>query len=576
MSRRQPKQKPSPIMIPVSLYTTIRATAICQTLDSNPNNSMNEHSTPVQLKFGVGESNVTVICYSADLLKQWMRYLVTLSPFGGWRQALVQSKSRSGMVTYGSEKTERYNVLRLPELSELELYAAQTGTDKGTLTQCAYIVQKLIVNRDHLPTRLLLANDIVVGTLHKSTELATPGNLTRLGRLIQLGYQKISLSVEQTAQWENYHTVEHLRLGYLLNKAKGAKVSDKALKSLNDTDRESYNNQAVLNLMSMLPQGSLTEVTDMALIAPMGMLQINPAIVQAQRLNIEAKATKPKSENNNVKYSNMIKEYERMTRFKLDTKSEKSAKTLPRRQSELDWMYTVLKEFPLARFYYDQQTDRCGVIPMDPQLSRNTNYQQQYQPVTQQPSQQPQLPSQPGPSYANVSYSQGYNAQGYNAQPNQPKKYSPQPQYVQPYQPTANKAVTFSGMPNLSVSSVQTKQPYYPSAAASTQMNNQAPPQQQKTQYYPNQIAPQYQQNVTNLAPSPSAAPASQPLHVPAPPQYPPQSYDDSQVSQNNNLAGAPQSEQPQNGQPQNEEEEEIEDDYLGEIDEDEPAQQAE
>lgn len=408
---KKQKDKPVPLLFPASLYSAIRSSCVYLTLDDNPDNTLNRNSSPMVRRYAVNNTAVDLFCYTPDLLKMWLRFLVT-QPL--WSRTITVSKpikSKSGYGTYGSNGTVDMRCLHIPSSKEVQQAAASSGMSVDELQNCANQIVSLLINIGPPATRLLSPSDVAPHSIPSSSQVTTPGNITKQARLSDIGYTKYGLSGQETAEWEGFYTMEVARYKYVLAQVSSTRVSDASIKSLSDTDRGLYNDYAISSYIGAMSQYNVPVATvdSSAMNKVSHGNAVNPAILAYQHLAATTKNNKfVTGPSNNKKYSDMIEKYHRLTRFKLDLKSEKLAKTLPFRSSDIEWMEGLSNEYQLIQFTHNQSSNRPEVVMSSVQHLVSPHPQSQQQ--VQQPRQTQQLPQQmiqqqvpyqsPQPSYA--------------------------------------------------------------------------------------------------------------------------------------------------------------------------------
>jgi len=385
---KKPKDKPVPLLFPASLYSAIRSSCIYLALDDNPDNSLNRSSAPILRRYDMNGTSIELFCYTPDLLKMWLRFLVS-QPL--WSRTVTVSKpikSKTGYGTYGSSGTVDVKCLHIPSPREIQQSATTGGMSIEELQNCANQISSLLINIGPASAKLLLPSEVPPHSIPSSSQIATPSNITKQARLSDVGYIKHGLGGHDASDWENFYAMEVARYKYLLAQVSTTRVSDASIKSLSDTDRDLYNDYAVSSYIGTMAHYKVA--VDAPVNEAMNKVShgnaVNPAILAYQHLAATNKNNKfTTGPSNNKKYSDMIEKYHRLTRFKLDIKSEKLAKTLPFRTSDIEWMEELSSKYAFIQFVHNSNINRPEVvmssvqhlISAQPQMSQQTGHVQQ-------------------------------------------------------------------------------------------------------------------------------------------------------------------------------------------------------
>jgi hypothetical protein len=385
------KEKPMPFLFPLSLYSAIRSSCIYLSLSSNADNILNRNSVPMVKNCEINGINVDLFCYTPDLLKMWLRFLVTRKL---WSRIVTVSKavkSKSGYSTYGSSGTNNVTCLHLPSNSEMSASMDHEQMTLDELRNCVNQISSFLLNIGPLSERLVLPSTISPNSIPEQGQVTTPGNITKQDRIATIGYMKCALDQSELNQWNDFYTMEVDRYKYILAQANNTKITDASIRSLNEIDRAMYNQYAISNYVDNMSQynvkldGPVTAVMNKI----NGNNNINPAIIAFQQLSTANKGNKTDGVSSNRKYLDMIEKYCRLTRYKLDIKAEKAAKTLQYRYMDIEWMESLLYTNRMITFSHNQVNNRAEIlgstmqqVPMIQQSPTVTS--QAMIPVTQQ------------------------------------------------------------------------------------------------------------------------------------------------------------------------------------------------
>jgi hypothetical protein len=384
---KKAKDKPIPTIFPASLYSAIRSSCIYLALDNNPENPLNNNSSPIINTYTINGVDTQLFYYSPDLLKMWLRFLVSKSPWSKTVKVQKVKKSKSGYTTYQSEGTDDVTCLYIPTDTELTNAASSDYMTIDELRYCANQIRSYLISVGPSSTRLLLPTDILVGSVPAANQVTTPNNITKQSRISEIGYSKCALDPTEASKWNSFYTMEIARFKYILAQVTHTRVTDASIRSLNETDRNVYNQHAVSNYIGMMSQyGPSLQQSDTVVTNKVSSGNaINPALIAFQNIAATTKNNKPAGGiSSNKKYSVMIENYYRLTRFKLDAKSEKAAKTFPLRSCDIDWMEDLIHKYPLIMFVHNPSTNRPEVVQSSIQsipLLQQSHYQQPVQQI---------------------------------------------------------------------------------------------------------------------------------------------------------------------------------------------------
>jgi hypothetical protein len=134
-------------------------------LDNNPNNILNNSKDIIVRQFHSNDEDISVMAYTPNLLKMWLRYLV-MNPL--WACTIVVAKvttSKSGTAVYVSGDTTYMRCLNIPTDTKIDTVVAAENVMRTTaaeLKKCAWILQKLLVSTNAPNAMLLIPCDIGV------------------------------------------------------------------------------------------------------------------------------------------------------------------------------------------------------------------------------------------------------------------------------------------------------------------------------------------------------------------------------------------------------------------------------
>jgi hypothetical protein len=360
---KKQKDKPNPFMFPVQLYTAIRATCIYLCLDGNPANMLNRSSDPMVRQFQVDGSDVHVMYYSPDLLKMWLRFLVAYPLWSREVTALKQTSNKSGYTTYSSNVTTSVRCFHLPHPDEIDRLAPSMNVTAAELRNCAYWIQRLLIEPGPPHTKLLLPGGVIPGTVPRFEEVTSPNNMVKKDRLSDMGYMRAALSADELLEWNEFYNMETSRYKYIMDSVGHTRITDAAIRSLGDNERNMYNQYAVsayLNNVKELPNLDKTLMTKVC-----NGNAVNPAMIAFQRLAAASRANKSDSEDSiGKKYSRMMEEYFSLTRHRLNSKEERRLRTLTFRLSDIADMNKIKAANPYVSFMHNPVTNRYEIISM--------------------------------------------------------------------------------------------------------------------------------------------------------------------------------------------------------------------
>ena len=426
---KRQKDKPVPLLFPVSLYSAIRTSCIYLTLDNNQDNGLNRSSDPILKQYNVGNGVISLFCYTADLLKMWLRFLTLQSLWSRTVTVNKQVKSKSGYSAYTSSATNDVHCLHIPTHNEIQQAAATCGMSVDEALFCAQQLSALLINIGPSNAKLLLPSEVPPHTIPLSTQVTTPNNITKQSRLLDIGYAKHALNSSEASSWDDFYTMEMARFKYIIAQATNTRITDASIKSLTDTNRTAYNEYAVSNYIDTMTHYKVPIATSTS--APIGKISqgnaVNPAILAFQHIAATAKNNKTTvGPSNNKKYSDMIEHYHRLTRFKLDIKSEKVAKTYSFRKGDIDWMESLIAKYPFIQFVHNVANNRPEVVASS--VQHLFAAQPQTQSVIRDQSastQSVQVPLSQSPPYARGSPSDSTITYGRSSQQNQSYPFRP-------------------------------------------------------------------------------------------------------------------------------------------------------
>lgn len=366
---RKRREVPLPIAIPSAMFRAIRDSCTYLAIDDNPANPLNGHRAAVSRVHHIKGRDVTVCCYSSDLLKFWLAFLLQIPLWS--RQVRVQrpSSSRAGHVTTGSTNVANVRCLHLPTPDEI---AQATGDDHATaddIARVASVIRRLLVDVGHESERLLLANDAAMEGTVSADRIASASNLVKLDRLTRLGYNKMSLTPGDAAEWSHFYHSELARIRYATNSLNAARISDSTLRNLSSSESETYNNIVVDNLLEALPQGDdgdrdLYGSLDDADLKINPGNAVNPGVIRMQEMANAAKTSRQPGDGGiNKRYKGMIEHFGSLCRHKLDIVAEKRNNTLEYRLGEIARAEAMLAINPMFAFTYDVASG--FMVPVD-------------------------------------------------------------------------------------------------------------------------------------------------------------------------------------------------------------------
>lgn len=358
------KEVSLPILIPEQLYSAIRLTCVVHALDEGNANRLNEHDRPMIKVHEIKGKKATtrMVLYSADLLKSWLKFMMTFHIWCAKVEVPKVVKSRFGSVTSTGNDTVHMNTLRLPTDAEIESSYNANAEFIEIMKGTRDVVAGILLCGGDLKT----IRDLPIGDLPDPDSITTPNNICKVSRLDMLNMSKCGLTQLEKARWIEFYKAEKVRIAYVNSAVDSTRVPDKVLNGMDDSSTEEYNRKVVEDATKRFENFKVnTNVFDGAMDVRSKGRVVNPALVQLYDVVAKGKSLKDEEDRESRPkelYKAMCAKYYNLTGKRLDAKKERVNGTYDLRMGDIKWAEELRVSRPTYHFIHYEATDRIRAV----------------------------------------------------------------------------------------------------------------------------------------------------------------------------------------------------------------------